>query len=85
MKKTSINVAKRLGVWALVVALILLIPLVGQAPWTLMDFIFSGVVLFGLATSYEVVTQHMIKRTHRIATGIIVLFILMLIWAWAVA
>lgn len=85
MKKTSINVTKRLGVWAFVVALILLIPLVGQAPWTLMDFIFSGVVLFSLATSYEVVTQHMTKRTHRIATGIIVLFILMLIWAWAVA
>lgn len=86
MKKTfTNNVLKRIGIWALIVSFILLIPLLGQAPWTLMDFIFAGVVLFGLATFYEVVTLYMTKRTHKIAAGFAVFMMLMLIWAWAVA
>jgi len=45
------NITRRLIVWAVVVALILLIPLVAmqftsEVNWTLSDFVFAGVLLF---------------------------------------
>jgi hypothetical protein len=76
---------KRLSGWALIVAAILMIPLVGKAPWTAGDFIFAGVVLFGSATIYELVTRTMNNPKHCIAVGAAVLTVVFLIWGWAVA
>lgn len=81
MKKTQ----KRLTIWAVVVAGILLIPFVTRAPWSAADYIFAGVVLFGAATIFEFVTKNIKEKMYKIAVGIAVLFVLMLIWAWAVA
>jgi hypothetical protein len=52
------NITRRLIVWAVVVALILLIPLVAmqftsEVNWTLSDFVFAGVLLFGTGLTYE--------------------------------
>jgi hypothetical protein len=80
----SNNVVQRLGIWAVIVGAILLIPLLGKAPWTMGDFIFAGVVLFGAATIYEVMTKKM-DRAHRIAVGFAVAMVVFLIWGWAVA
>lgn len=79
------NVAKRLSVWAGIVAAILAIPFFTKAPWTAGDYIFAGVVLFGSATVYEVTTRNIEDSRHRFAVGAAVAFVLMAIWAWAVA
>ena len=83
--KNSKKIKKRLSVWALVVVVILTIPLLARAPWTLGDFVFVGVVLFGLATGYELITKNMRNDMHRAAVGFAAVVVLLLIWAWAVA
>ncbi len=79
------NTTKRLGMWAALVASILMLPLLANAPWTISDFIFAGVVLFGSASVYEFTTKNMNNKTHRMVVGIGVLTVVLLIWAWAVA
>lgn len=83
--KETKNMKKRLSIWALVVAAILAIPLVFRAPWTIGDFIFAGVVLFGAASIYEFVTRNIYNATHRILVGLAVAAVVFLIWGWAVA
>lgn len=79
------NTTKRLTIWAMVVAGILSIPFLAQAPWTAFDFIFAGIVLFGSATVYEVSTRNMKNTMHRVAVAIAVLAFLVLVQAWAAA
>lgn len=83
--KQTKNITKRLGIWAVVVAGILMIPLILKAPWTGSDFVFAGVVLFGSASVYEFTTYNMKNKTHRLFVGIAVALVILLIWAWAVA
>ena len=77
------NTSKRLGIWALVVLGILMIPLVGRFPWTTGDFVFAGAVLFACATIYEVSTRKMKNKWHRIAVGAGVLAFIVLVLGWA--
>ena len=77
------NITKRLGVWAFIVMMALMIPLLIKAPWTVGDFIFGAVALFGAAFLYEITTRNMSNRTHRVVTGLIVAGILVLIWVVA--
>ena len=71
---------KRLSIWALVVALILLIPVVGQWPWTLSDYVFAGILLFGVGVAYEFITRRATTTQYRIAVGLGVVTTLLLIW-----
>jgi hypothetical protein len=80
---TPRNIPKRLGVWALVIAAVLMIPLATNAPWTGSDFVFGAVVLFILATVYELVTRNMSDYKHRAAVGAAVLLVIALIIGWA--
>jgi Kef-type K+ transport system membrane component KefB len=75
---------KRVSVWALVVAAVLMIPYLGKFPWTTGDFVFAGAVLFSAATTYEVITSQLKNRNHRIAVGLAVAMVVILIWGWAV-
>lgn len=79
------NITKRLSIWALVVAGILMIPLLANAPWTVFDFVFAGVILFGAATIFELATKNMKDSTHKIVIGILVAGTVICIWAMAVA
>jgi hypothetical protein len=79
------NIRKRLLVWAVVVAAILMIPLLANAPWTALDFIFGAVVLSASATVYELATRNMRHKKHRIAAGIAVLAAIGLVMVWAAA
>lgn len=74
---------KRLGIWALVVAAILAIPLVLRMPWTGSDFIFAGVVLFACAAVYEFLTRNMKTNASKIAIAIAILFFIFLVIGWA--
>lgn len=81
MQKT----VKRLGVWAVIVAAILMIPFLAGFPWTQGDYVFAGIVLFGAATVYEMATKSRSDKMHRIAVGAAVAMAVFLIWGWAVA
>ncbi len=89
------NTIQRLGMWAVVVLLLMLIPLVltllnpqasinggtgGGWDWTGGDFIFAFVVLFGAAVAYELVAKRIDNMTYKIAVGLAVGASLLLIW-----
>lgn len=78
--KTKNNLTKRLGIWALVVAAVLMIPLVGQWPWSGSDFIFGAVLLFGAASAYEFATRNIVSSQQRILIGGSVAIVLAAIW-----
>lgn len=84
------NITRRLIVWAVVIALILLIPLVltllgsgvdGEGwNWTLSDFVFMGTLLFGSALTYELVARKMSNGAYRGAVGVAVVTAVLLVW-----
>jgi hypothetical protein len=71
---------KRLGVWALIVAAILMIPLLTGAPWDETDFIVAGALLFGAGLAYELVTRTSSSAMYRAAWGVAVGTALLLVW-----
>lgn len=84
------NITKKLIRWAVVVALILLIPLVltirdGGVEgvgwnWTLFDFVFMGILLFGAGLVYELVARKMESGAYRAAVGLAVVTGVLLVW-----
>ena len=80
------NITRRLIVWTLVVALILLIPLVAmqftrEVNWTLLDFVTAGSLLLGSALVYELATRNMITTKYRVAVCVAVMAALLYLWA----
>ena len=85
MTKSTKNLNQRLTIWALVVAVILMIPLVLQAPWTLGDYITAGVVLFGAAAGYEIIANKLNNKIHRLIAAAMAIGVVMSLWALAVS
>jgi hypothetical protein len=86
--RTMRSMAKRLGVWAAVVALLLLVPLIAmqftdEVAWTLSDFVFAGILLIGSALVYELATRNMASTRHRFVVGVVVATALATIWVAA--
>jgi hypothetical protein len=77
------SIARRLGVWALIVAAVLIIPLLGNWPWTGSDFVFGAVLLFGSATVYELATRNLKDNSRRFAIAFAVVIVLAFIWVGA--
>ena len=57
-----------------------MIPVLGKWPWTVGDFVFGGVVLFGAAAIYELVARRLGKIAYRAAVGLAVATALLLVW-----
>jgi hypothetical protein len=79
------NITRRLIVWTVVVALILLIPLVAmqftsEVNWTLSDFVFAGVLLFGTGLTYELVARKAGGIAYRAAVGVALAAAFLLVW-----
>ena len=79
------NITRRLIVWAVVVALILLIPLVAmqftsEVNWTLSDFVFAGVLLFGTGLTYELIARKAGGIAYRAAVGVALAAAFLLVW-----
>jgi hypothetical protein len=84
------NIKKRLSTWAVAVVLALVVPLVltllgsgvdGEGwHWTLFDFIFAFVLLFGSALVYELVSRKLDAGAYKVAVGLAVVTSLILIW-----
>jgi hypothetical protein len=79
------NITKRLSVWAAVVALLLMVPLVAmqftdEVAWNHTDFIVAGVLLFGSSLAYELVARKGDTITYRAAVGLALVAALFLVW-----
>jgi hypothetical protein len=84
------NVTKRLTIWALIIAFILMIPLVltllgsgvdGEGwHWTLSDFLIMGVAMFGIGLAYELVARRSDKTVYRAAFTIGLVTAFLLFW-----
>ncbi len=79
------NITKRLSVWAAVVALILMVPLVAmqftdEVAWDETDFIVAGVLLFGTGLAYELVARKGGTIAYRAAVGLALVAALILVW-----
>jgi hypothetical protein len=69
------NITRRLIVWADVVALILMTPLVAiqfteEMNWNLFDFVVIAGLLFGVGLAYELVARRSEKTVYRVALGL---------------
>ncbi|WP_084442955.1 hypothetical protein [Hymenobacter roseosalivarius] len=70
---------------ALVTAFLLLIPLVAmqftqEVVWTLSDFVFAGVMLFGTGLTYVLVASKATNNAYKLAVGVAVTAALLLVW-----
>jgi hypothetical protein len=90
------NITRRLIMWAVVVALILLVPFLamqfqwqvpdpgspapGEVNWTLFDFIFAGILLFGSALTYELIARKGGTTAYRAAVSVACAAGLLLVW-----
>jgi hypothetical protein len=84
------NITKRLSVWAAVIALILMIPLVltlrgsgvdGEGwHWTLSDFVIMSGLMFGVGLAYELIARKWRTTAYRAAVGVALAAAFLLIW-----
>lgn len=79
------NLTKRLLMWAIAVAALLMVPLVAmqfttEVQWTGFDFIFAAVLLFGTALAYELISRKFSNAAYRFAVALAVVMVLLLIW-----
>ena len=78
-------IKKRLIVWAVVITLILMVPLVAmqftdEINWNLFDFVVMGAVLMGFGIAYELVARKSAKTIYRVALGIGLAGAFLLFW-----
>jgi hypothetical protein len=77
------NMPKRLGVSAVIVALVLMIPFVTNAPWTGSDYLFAGIVLSLCALVYVFATKNMPSRRSKALVAAAILLFIFLVIGWA--
>ena len=75
----------RIATWALVTALILLVPLVAmqfteEVDWDLFDFVAMGALLFGTGLAYELVATKASPSAYRAAIGVAIAAAFLLVW-----
>ncbi|WP_426490354.1 hypothetical protein [Hymenobacter sp. 102] len=80
------SLLKPLSLVAAVTGFLLLVPLVAmqftaEVNWTLSDFVFAAVVLFGAGATFVLIARAATNNTYRLAAGVAVLAGLMLVWA----
>jgi hypothetical protein len=71
---------------AVITLLLLMIPLIAmqftdEVVWTLKDFVTAGVLLFGTAFTYKLITRRADNKFYKIAAGLALASGLFLIWA----
>ncbi|MBK6766766.1 MAG: hypothetical protein IPG71_10740 [bacterium] len=69
-----------LGTAALLMVPFIAMQFTAEVNWTLSDFIFMGVLLFGTGMTYVLVTKSSTNPAYRLATGLAVLASFLLIW-----
>jgi hypothetical protein len=79
------NTTRRLAAWAAVVAVLLIVPVLGNRlvdgwNWGPLDFVFAGTLLFGAGVTYDLVARMGDSTAYRAAVGIAVATGLVLVW-----
>lgn len=82
---TDSNLTQSIAYLALTTGLLLLIPLIamqfsGEVVWTLSDFIFAGILIFGTGLAYKLITRKSGDIAYRVAIGFALFTGLFLIW-----
>lgn len=82
---TTDNLYKSIGLLALVTGVLLMIPLVAmqftqEVMWTLGDFIFAAVMIFGTGLTYLTVTRKAGQTVYRLAVAVALAAGFLLIW-----
>ncbi len=77
--------AWRLGLWALLTASILAVPLVAmqftrEVNWTGFDFVFAAILIFGSGSVFELLTRHASSIAYKAGIGFAMLAGFLLIW-----
>jgi hypothetical protein len=75
------NLTKHIGYTALVTAGLLLIPLLGNWPWTSSDFVIMGVLIFGTGIVISLIVRFAKTKKSRIIVSGIVILLFLLTWA----
>ena len=75
------NTTKRIALWGVLVAAALMIPALGNWPWTGSDYIVAAALLCGAAVVYEVAALSVSSTRRRAAVGVAVAALLVWIWA----
>ena len=66
--------------WAAVIALLLLVPLLARAPWSLFDYAVAGALLFATGLAFELVAKKGVTIEYRAAVGVACATALVLVW-----
>ncbi len=75
------NVYRSIAGVALTTAFVLLIPLLAAPAWTLFDFVFAGVLIFGTGLAYSLAASKRGDIAYRAAAGVALAAAFMLVWA----
>jgi hypothetical protein len=76
---------KRLVIILAAIAALLLLPLVAmqvsdEVNWTSFDFVVAGALLLGAGLTYEAVARRGGTRTYRLAVGMVIVAVLVMVW-----
>jgi hypothetical protein len=76
---------KRLAGILLAIVFILSVPAVamrftGEVRWTLFDFAIAGGLLLCAGLTYEFFARRVCSRAHRIAAGVVIAVVLLVVW-----
>jgi hypothetical protein len=79
------NTVKRLIVWAVIIVLILVIPLVAmqytdEVSWSLFDFVLMGTIMFSVGLAYELIARRSENTVYRVAFGVGLAGAFLLFW-----
>ena len=61
-------------------ALLLLIPFIANAPWTVSDFVFAGVLIGGVGLAFEFIVRRSGSRTYRFGAAFALLAAFITVW-----
>jgi hypothetical protein len=78
-KNTNSIMRNNISRIALVTTLLLLVPLLGKWPWSLIDFVTMGALIFSTALAYELIVKKVGKK-YRVIIAILLLAAFLLVW-----
>lgn len=73
----------RLLIWAVITGIILTLPYFAKWRWTAGDYLLGGLMLYGSASVYEILTDRVKTRQKKAVIGTVIVIILLFVWGFA--
>jgi hypothetical protein len=85
MAKAAENNGGRSGIpWRIIgwgmAALLLLLPYVASAPWTLSDYVFAAVLFGSVGLAFEFIVRRSVTLSHRLGSAVAVIGAFLAVW-----